>query len=66
MADWVTTEEAVRLSGYIIEYIRSLARSGKVKARKWGRDWQIGKSSLLAYKRQMEKTGEKRGPKIGT
>jgi hypothetical protein len=61
--DWITTAEAVRVSGYIVEYIRGLARSGKVKAQKWGRDWQISKSSLLAYKRQMKKTGEKRGPK---
>ena len=66
MADWITTAEAVRLSGYDVEYIRRLARSGKVKAQKWGREWQVSKSSLLAHKRQVEKLGAKRGPKIET
>ena len=64
MADWITTAEAVRLSGYHMEHVRELARSGRIKAQKWARDWQISKSSLLAYKRQADKLGEKRGPKV--
>ena len=64
MADWITTAEAVRLSGYTIQHIRLLTRSGKVKAQKWGREWQVSKTSLLAYLRQAEKLGAKRGPKV--
>ena len=62
--DWITTSEAVRLSGYNVEYLRGLARSGKVKAQKWARDWQISKTSLLAYKKRVDELGEKRGPKV--
>lgn len=63
MADWITTGEAVELSGYHIEHLRELAREGKLKSQKWGREWQISKSSLLKYMRQCEKLGGKRGPK---
>ena len=63
--DWITTTEAVRLSGYSAFHIRDLARQGRIKAQKWGRQWQISKTSLLAYKRQADKLGEKRGPKVG-
>ena len=62
--DWITTLEATKLTGYDAEYIRRLARQGRVKAQKWARDWQISRVSLLAYKRQAEKLGEKRGPKV--
>ncbi len=62
--DWITTVEAVKLSSYNAEHIRRLIRSQKVKAQKWGREWQISKASLLAYKRQSDKLGEKRGPKV--
>lgn len=63
--DWITTAEAVRLSGYHAEHIRGLARSGKVKAQKWGQVWQISKASLLAHIREVGKLGAKRGPKPG-
>ena len=62
--DYITTTEAARLTGYNAEHIRRLTRSGKVKAQKWGQVWQVSKSSLLAYLRQTEKLGEKRGPKV--
>ena len=61
--DWITTAEAVTLSGYHIEHLRELARDQKIKAQKWGREWQVSRSSLLAYIRKAEKLGEKRGPK---
>ena len=63
MAEWITTVEAARLTGYTADYIRRLIRSGKLKGRKWGRDWQVSKAGLLAHKRSAEKQGNKRGPK---
>lgn len=62
-ADWITSKEAIALSGYHIEHLRELAREGKIKAQKWQREWQISRSGLLEYIRQKEKLGDKRGPK---
>ena len=56
--EWITTKEAVELTGYNPEHIRRLARRGKVKAKKWMRDWMIEKTSLLSYK-----VAEGRSPK---
>ena len=61
--DWITTADAVALSGYHPERIRELARERKIKAQKWGRDWQISRSSLLRYLQTARKSGEKPGPK---
>lgn len=57
--EWITTAEAKSLTGYNAEHIRRLVRSGKVKAKKWGKEWMIEKNSLLAY---LESEG--RGPRI--
>lgn len=46
---WITTEEAARLSGYHPEYVRELARTGKINGQKFGPTWQIDKQSLLDY-----------------
>ena len=64
MADWITTAEAVKLSGYHPDHIRELLRESKVKARKFGQVWQVDRVSLAAYVRAAEKLGAKRGPKI--
>lgn len=57
--DWVTTTEAVQLTGYNQEYIRRILRTGKIKGRKWGRDWMIDRDSLIEYMRD----GKRRGPR---
>jgi hypothetical protein len=64
--DWITTAEAVTLSGYHIVTLRKLLLAGKVKGKKWGREWQVSRISLLAYMRKIEKLGAKRGPKTRT
>jgi len=64
--DWITTEEAAEISKYHSEYIRKLLQTGKVTGQKWGREWQISRSSLLAYIHKTEKLGAKRGPKSGS
>lgn len=60
MADWITSAEAARLSGYNPVYLRSLIRAGTVKARKFGIVWQIDRVSLLGYIRAAEKSTDKR------
>lgn len=63
MSEWITTGEAVTLSGYNAEYIRRLIRRNKVAARKFATVWQINKRSLLTYMQETEQSGDKRrGP----
>jgi excisionase family DNA binding protein len=64
--EWLTTQQAAQLTGYHRDHIRRLILAGKVKAQKWGRDWQVDRADLLAYVRKAEKLGAKRGPKAGT
>ena len=54
---WVITKEAADLTGYNIKYLRRLVRSGRIEARKVGRDWLIKRESLLAYKQRMDRLG---------
>jgi len=61
-SDWITTAEAVRITGYNEEYIRRILRAGKVHGKKWGREWMIDRVALLAY----IKESERRGPKSTT
>jgi excisionase family DNA binding protein len=49
LPEWITTQEAVQLSGYDIQYIRWLAREGKIGAEKKGRDWWIDRDQFRAY-----------------
>ena len=61
---WITTDEAVDLTGYNLEYLRRLARTGKVKAKLLGRVWQIDRDSLLSYLDSSQHSDDKRfGPK---
>jgi excisionase family DNA binding protein len=66
MPDWITTQQAAELVGYTQRRVRQLATAGEIGARKFGRDWQVNRSSLLAYVRKTEKRGAKRGPKPTT
>ena len=56
---FTTTGQAAQQIGYDPEHIRRLARNGKIKSRKWGRDWMIDVSSLLEYRKN-----EGRRPKM--
>ena len=49
MAQWITTTEAARLSGYTLDHIRDLIKNKRVKGQLWGRQWQVDRRSLLAY-----------------
>lgn len=63
MEEWITTLEAVKLSGYHPDTIRELLRGEKILGQKFGPVWQVNKSSLIEFMQIMEEKGEKRGPK---
>ena len=61
--DWLTVQEAAKLSGYDPEHIRRLIRDGAITAQKFSIVWQVNKESLLAYTAKAQAMGEKRGRK---
>ncbi len=63
MEDWLTTYEAVQLSGYELDYIRKLVRAKKIRGRKWGQSWQVSRKSLQEFLKGREQQGGKRGRK---
>ena len=63
MEDWLTTYEAVQISGYELDYIRKLVRAKKITGRKWGQSWQVSRKSLQEFLKDREHQGRKRGRK---
>jgi excisionase family DNA binding protein len=64
MADSITTDEAVTLSGYNLEYIRRLIRNKKIEAEKKGGHYWVSRQSLMDYLATNKETVDKRvGPK---
>jgi hypothetical protein len=62
--EWLTIQQASRLSGYHAEYLRIIIRAGKLMARKFGPVWAVNKKSLLSYLQVAEKSEDRRhGPK---
>ncbi|MCB8923995.1 MAG: helix-turn-helix domain-containing protein [Ardenticatenaceae bacterium] len=62
--DWITTREAVELSGYHPDHLRRLIREGTISARKFGIVWQVSRQSLETYlKEAKDSTDKRRGPK---
>ena len=45
----LSLKEAAELCPYSADYLNLLARKGKLKARKIGRDWLITKADLFEY-----------------
>jgi len=63
--EWLTVQDAAKLSGYHAEYVRLLIRQGKLTAKKFGPVWAISKYSLLAYLEIARKSDDGRqGPKV--
>lgn len=60
MPEWITTEEAMQISGYARNYLRRIIRQGKIAAEKKGTMWWIHKDSLQAYAAEMEALGNQR------
>ena len=63
--DWLTVQQAAKLSGYHAEYLSIIVRAGKLVAHKFGSVWAISKKSLLSYLQTAEKADDRRqGPKV--
>lgn len=52
--DWITTKEAMQLTGYSQEYIRVLLRDNKVESSKIGSNWFVSRKSLMEYFKRQE------------
>lgn len=61
--EWLTVQEAAKLSRYDPEHIRRLVRESRVEARKFSIVWMVNRESLLAYLEKARAKGEKRGRK---
>lgn len=57
--DLLSLKEAAAISPYSAEYLNLLARKGKIKAKKIGRDWLITRSDLFIYLNKQH--GESKG-----
>lgn len=61
--EWITTEDACKISGYHPDHLRVLIRSGKIQAKKFGPVWQVNKESVLLFLEKRDEKGKKRGRK---
>jgi len=60
----VPVQVAAEFTGYNIQYLRRMLRSGSLKGIKMGQIWLIDMESLLAYMEYIESTSDRRyGPK---
>lgn len=60
MPEWITSSEAAQVSGYDVQWIRRLARAGRIGAERKGRDWWIDRDKFQAYLAAMTELGNKR------
>jgi hypothetical protein len=49
MADWITTDEAAKISLYDVQHVRRLIREKKIIAQKKGGQYWVDLKSLLDY-----------------
>ena len=61
--EWLTVNEAAKLSGYNPEHITRLIRDGEIKARKFSIVWMVDRKSLEGYVKKAQSWGKKRGRK---
>jgi excisionase family DNA binding protein len=62
--DFITIEEAIQVSGYTGQYLRRMARNGRIRALKRGPFWLVELASLQAYLKAAQSTGDRRfGPR---
>jgi hypothetical protein len=60
----ITEQAAADITGYIIQYMRRMLRSGALKGIKFGHMWLIDMKSLGKYFKHVEQTSDRRfGPK---
>ncbi len=58
--DWLTVNEAAKLSGYNPEYLRRLMRDQKIEYRKFSFIYLVNRESLLEYLKKAGSTQDKR------
>ncbi len=56
----LSLKDAAELTPYSADYLNLLARKGKLKARKIGRDWLITKADLFDYLRKQQTESQTR------
>lgn len=62
--DFMPLGEAERHSGYTGQYLRRMAREGRIDAIKFGKVWMINRQSLEAYMARAERMQDRRfGPR---
>jgi excisionase family DNA binding protein len=60
----VTVQVAAEVTGYNIQYLRRMLRSGKLRGVKIGQMWLIEMDALEAYLKHVESTSDRRcGPR---
>jgi hypothetical protein len=62
--EWLTVNEAAKISGYHPEHIRRLVRQGSVEAKKFSIVWMVSKDSLLNYIRDQKKPPQDQKPRV--
>jgi excisionase family DNA binding protein len=56
--DYMTLRQAIRLSGYNDQYLRRMAKEGRIHALKFGQFWMISRRSLEAFMNRANTRGE--------
>ena len=60
----ITVQAAAEVTGYNIQYLRRILRSGALKGSKIGQMWLIEMDALEAYLKRVETTSDRRcGPR---
>lgn len=61
----LSLKEASEFTPYSADYLNLLARKGKIRAKKIGRDWLITKADLFAYLRRQHVESKSRFTALG-
>jgi hypothetical protein len=56
--DYMTLPQAIRFSGYNDQYLRRMAKEGRIHALKFGQFWMISRRSLEAFMTHANSKGE--------
>ena len=56
--DYMTLRQAIRFSGYNDQYLRRMAKEGRIYALKFGQFWMVSRRSLEAFMNHANSKGE--------
>lgn len=59
LEDYMTIAQAIRFSGYNDQYLRRMAKEGRIHALKFGQFWMISRRSLEAFMSNANAKGER-------